>query len=103
MEELEGQRQVEIKTLREEKEQLEALILRQTAVISQLEQQLLKVSSNNTVLQNQQQKLLDTVNDLIHTITLGTHRGGSAQQRTTIMTHLKIQQSYYKCTAKSIS
>lgn len=74
VEELEGQRQVEIKTLREEKEQLEALILRQTAVISQLEQQLLKVSSNNTVLQNQQQKLLDTVNDLIHTITLGTHR-----------------------------
>ncbi|CAL9687968.1 unnamed protein product [Knipowitschia caucasica] len=72
VEEMEGQRLVELKTLREEKQQLEALLLRQTAVIGQLQQQLLKVSSNNTALHNQQQQLVDSVNSLIQSITVGT-------------------------------
>ncbi|KAA8583864.1 hypothetical protein FQN60_015072 [Etheostoma spectabile] len=72
--EMEEQRQVELKMLRDEKEQLQFLILRQTAIIGELEQQLLKVSSNNTVLQRQQQELLDTVNNLIHTISVGSVR-----------------------------
>uniref|UniRef100_UPI0037E994C3 angiopoietin-2a n=1 Tax=Semicossyphus pulcher TaxID=241346 RepID=UPI0037E994C3 len=71
---MEEQRQVELKMLREEKEQLQILIVKQTAIIGQLEQQLLKVSSNNTVLQHQQQELLDTVNNLIHTISAGSPR-----------------------------
>uniref|UniRef100_A0A673B4G5 Angiopoietin 2a n=1 Tax=Sphaeramia orbicularis TaxID=375764 RepID=A0A673B4G5_9TELE len=83
VEEMEEQRQVELKTLREEKEQLQVLILRQTAIIGELEQQLLKVSSNNTVLQHQQQQLLDTVNNLIHTISTGTARGESTLAITT--------------------
>lgn len=70
--EMEQQRQAELKTLKEEREQLQTLILRQTAIIGELEQQLLKVSSNNTVLQNQQQELLDTVNNLIQTISVGS-------------------------------
>lgn len=74
---IEDQRQVELKALREEKEQLQTLILRQTAIIGELEQQLLKVSSNNTVLQLQQQELLDTVNNLIYTISAGSVRGES--------------------------
>lgn len=77
---MEEQRQVELKMLRDEKEQLQFLILRQTAIIGELEQQLLKVSSNNTVLQRQQQELLDTVNNLIHTISVGSARGKSALQ-----------------------
>lgn len=77
---MEEQRQVELKILREEKEQLQTLILRQTAIIGELEQQLIKVSSNNTVLQHQQQELLDTVNNLIHTISAGSVRGESALQ-----------------------
>ncbi|XP_071377433.1 angiopoietin-2a isoform X4 [Centroberyx affinis] len=72
MGEMEQQRQVELKTLRDEKEQLQALIQRQTAIIGELEQQLLRVSSNNTALQHQQQELLDTVNNLIHTISATT-------------------------------
>ncbi|XP_078129451.1 angiopoietin-2a [Sander vitreus] len=80
VEEMEEQRQVELKMLRDEKEQLQLLILRQTAIIGELEQQLLKVSSNNTVLQRQQQELLDTVNNLIHTISVG-----SARESKTIM------------------
>lgn len=70
--EIERQRQVEHKTLREEKEQLQSLILRQTAIIGELEQQLLKVSSNNSVLHHQQQELLDTVNSLIQTLSPGS-------------------------------
>lgn len=77
---MEVQRQMELKMLQDEKEQLQSLILRQTVIIGELEQQLLKVSSNNTVLQHQQQELLDTVNNLIHTIAVGSARGESALQ-----------------------
>lgn len=77
MEDLEEQRQVELKMIREEKEQLQTLILKQTAIICELEQQLLKVSSNNTLLQHQQQELLETVNNLIHTISAGSAQGES--------------------------
>lgn len=77
---MEEQRQVELKMLQEEKEQLQTLIQRQTAIIGELEQQLLKVSSNNTVLHRQQQDLLETVNNLIHTISVGSARGESALQ-----------------------
>ncbi|KAM4607027.1 angiopoietin-2a [Polymixia lowei] len=72
MGDMEDQRQVELKTLREEKEQLQTLIQRQTAIIGKLELQLLKVSSNNTALQRQQQELLETVNNLIHTLSVTT-------------------------------
>lgn len=69
---MDEQRQVELKIFQDEKEQLQTLVLRQTAVIGQLEQQLIRVSSNNTALQRQQQELLDTVNNLIHSISLGS-------------------------------
>lgn len=72
---IEERRQVELKMFREEKEQLQTLILRQTAIIGELEQQVLKVSTNNTTLQHQQQELLDTVNNLIQTISAGSARG----------------------------
>ncbi|KAM7408834.1 hypothetical protein PAMA_002519 [Pampus argenteus] len=72
--EMEEQRQVELKMLREEKEQLQTLIEKQTVVIGELEKQLLKVSSNNTFLHHQQQELLDTVNNLINTLSVGTAR-----------------------------
>ncbi|KAK7930780.1 hypothetical protein WMY93_007175 [Mugilogobius chulae] len=93
VEEMEGQRQVELKTLREEKQQLEALLLRQTAVIGQLQQQLVKVSSNNSVLHNQQQQLLDSVNSLIHSIAMGT----LAETKTAMMKD--IPTTYTDCAA----
>lgn len=77
MQQMEEQRQVELKALEKEKEQLQTLIVRQTAVIGELEQQLLKVSSNNSVLHLQQQELLDTVNNLIYTLSAGSAQGGS--------------------------
>ncbi|XP_017268213.1 angiopoietin-2a [Kryptolebias marmoratus] len=72
VQQMEEQRQVELKALQDEKEQLQTLILRQTAIIGELEQQLLKVSSNNSVLHHQQQELLDTVNNLIYTLSAGS-------------------------------
>jgi small-conductance mechanosensitive channel len=74
--EMEEQRQVELKTLKEEKEQLSTLVLRQTAVIEELEQQLLRATTNNSALQRQQQELLETVNNLINTISIPTGGGG---------------------------
>lgn len=72
---MEEQKQVDLKALQDEKEQLETLILRQTAIIGEMEEQLLRVSSNNTFLQQQQQELLDTVNGLIQTISAGSVPG----------------------------
>lgn len=72
---MEEQKQVALKTLQDEKEQLETLILRQTAIIGEMEEQLLRVSSNNTFLQQQQQELLDTVNGLIQTISAASVPG----------------------------
>lgn len=72
---MEEQRKVGLKMLQEEKEQLQTLIQRQTAVIGELEQQLLRASSNNSALQRQQQELLETVNKLIYTISVPTPRG----------------------------
>uniref|UniRef100_A0A8C5HAC1 Fibrinogen C-terminal domain-containing protein n=1 Tax=Gouania willdenowi TaxID=441366 RepID=A0A8C5HAC1_GOUWI len=80
MEDMKGQSQVEMKMLQDDKEQLQTLILKQTAVISELEQQLLKVSSNNTVLHHQQQELLETVNNLISTISAGLVTGESSAE-----------------------
>ncbi|KAF7221332.1 angiopoietin-2a [Nothobranchius furzeri] len=80
VQEMEDQRVVELKALQEEKEQLQTLILRQTAIIGEMEQQLLKVSTNNSVLHNQQQELMETVNNLIYTLS-----AGSAEETNTVM------------------
>ncbi|XP_062375993.1 angiopoietin-2a [Sardina pilchardus] len=72
VEEMEEQRLVELKGLREEKEQLKQLVQRQTSVIQQLEQQLVHATSNNSALQQQQQELLDTVNNIIDSISTST-------------------------------
>ncbi|KAG7462759.1 hypothetical protein MATL_G00188160 [Megalops atlanticus] len=72
VEEMEEQRQTELKALKEEKEQIQELVLRQTSVIKELEKQLHSASSNNSALQQQQQELLDVVNNLISTMTVPT-------------------------------
>ncbi|KAJ8417961.1 hypothetical protein AAFF_G00136700 [Aldrovandia affinis] len=72
VEEMEEQRQMELKGVKEERVQLQQLVLRQTAIIKQLEQQLNSASSNNSALQRQQQELLETVNNLISTIAVPT-------------------------------
>ncbi|XP_059928616.1 angiopoietin-2a [Gadus macrocephalus] len=68
---MEQQRQLELKTVQREKEQLQTVIAGQTAIIGELQHQLLHVSSNNTALQRQQQELLDTVNSLAQSFSAG--------------------------------
>ena len=80
--EMEQQRQLELQTVQREKEQLQAVIAGQTAIIGELRHQLLHVSSNNTALQRQQQELLDTVNNLAQSFSAGPVQGGcTARQR----------------------
>lgn len=86
VEDMEGQRQAELKSLQEEKEQLKSLVEKQTGIIEDLKQQLQRSSEDNTVLQQQQHELAETVNNLIQSISSPTRewapqRRGQASQR----------------------
>lgn len=72
VEDMEGQRQAELKSLQEEKEQLKSLVEKQTGIIEELKQQLQRASEDNTVLQQQQHELAETVNNLIQSINTPT-------------------------------
>lgn len=56
----------ELNTLKEEKENLQGLVLRQSYIIQELEKQLNKATNNNSVLQKQQLELMDTVHSLVN-------------------------------------
>lgn len=71
MEEMEGKRNTELDNLKEEKEELKKLVEKQTSIIKEMEQQLVRASSDNSAMKQQQQELTNTVNNLIHTISLG--------------------------------
>lgn len=62
---MEERHKEELATLKEEKENLQSLVTRQSYVIQELEKQLNKAMSNNSVLQKQQLELMDTVHTLI--------------------------------------
>ncbi|KAF4798105.1 Angiopoietin-1 [Turdus rufiventris] len=63
--EMEERHKEELATLKEEKENLQSLVTRQSYVIQELEKQFNKAMSNNSVLQKQQLELMDTVHTLI--------------------------------------
>lgn len=69
---MEGQRQAELKSLQEEKEQLKKLVEKQTGMIEELKLHLQRASEENTALQQQQHELAETVNNLIQTINIPT-------------------------------
>ncbi|KAF2981924.1 hypothetical protein EK904_011878, partial [Melospiza melodia maxima] len=71
--EMEERHKEELATLKEEKENLQSLVTRQSSIIQELEKQLNKATSNNSVLQKQQLELMDTVHTLI---TLCSKEGG---------------------------
>ncbi|KAM9494087.1 angiopoietin-1 [Clarias gariepinus] len=66
MQEMEARHREELEVLREEKSNLQALVVRQSGVILDLEAQLGKASGNSTVLQKQQQDLMNTVHSLLN-------------------------------------
>ncbi|KAK2095408.1 hypothetical protein P7K49_026824 [Saguinus oedipus] len=59
----------ELDTLKEEKENLQSLVTRQTYIIYELEKQLSRATTNNTILQRQQLELMDTVHNLFNLCT----------------------------------
>ncbi|XP_055482675.1 angiopoietin-1 [Psammomys obesus] len=63
--EMEGKHKEELDTLKEEKENLQGLVTRQTFIIQELEKQLTRATTNNSVLQKQQLELMDTVHNLV--------------------------------------
>lgn len=71
--EMEGKHKEELDTLKEERENLQVLVTRQTYIIQELEKQLNRATNNNSVLQKQQLELMDTVHNLVN---LCTKEGG---------------------------
>lgn len=70
---MEGKHKEELDTLKEERENLQILVTRQTYIIQELEKQLNRATNNNSVLQKQQLELMDTVHNLVN---LCTKEGG---------------------------
>ncbi|KAH0502547.1 Angiopoietin-1 [Microtus ochrogaster] len=75
--EMEGKHKEELDTLKEEKENLQSLVTRQTFIIQELEKQLTRATTNNSVLQRQQLELMDTVHNLV---SLCTKEGASLKE-----------------------
>ncbi|KAM3928378.1 angiopoietin-1 [Leptodactylus fuscus] len=63
--EMEVRHKVELDTLKTEKETLQGLVSRQNYIIQELEKQLTKATTNNSMLQKQQMELMDTVHNLV--------------------------------------
>jgi small-conductance mechanosensitive channel len=70
---MEGKHKEELDTLKEERENLQGLVTRQTYIIQELEKQLNRATTNNSALQKQQLELMDTVHNLVN---LCTKEGG---------------------------
>ncbi|XP_055970010.1 angiopoietin-2 [Sorex fumeus] len=62
---MEGQHVLQLRSLREEKDQLQVLLSKQSSVIEALEKQLASATVNSSVLQKQQHHLMDTVHGLL--------------------------------------
>lgn len=63
--EMEERHKEELDTLKEEKGNLQVLVSRQTYIIQELERQLTKATTNNSIMQKQQLELMDTVHSLV--------------------------------------
>uniref|UniRef100_A0A673ADN0 Angiopoietin-1 n=1 Tax=Sphaeramia orbicularis TaxID=375764 RepID=A0A673ADN0_9TELE len=64
--EMEMRHREELETLKQEKGSLQTLVGRQSGVIRELEAQLSRATGNSTVLQRQQQEMMDTVHNLLN-------------------------------------
>ncbi|XP_018423107.1 PREDICTED: angiopoietin-2 isoform X7 [Nanorana parkeri] len=59
----------QLQSMKEEKDKLQTLVLRQNSIIEDLEKQLMTASSNNSMLQKQQHDLMETVHNLLTRMT----------------------------------
>ncbi|XP_064304009.1 angiopoietin-2 isoform X3 [Phalacrocorax carbo] len=63
--EMEDKHTLQLKSIKDEKDQLQVLVSRQTSIIEELEKQLVTATVNNSVLQKQQHDLMETVHNLL--------------------------------------
>ncbi|XP_059586246.1 angiopoietin-2 isoform X4 [Alligator mississippiensis] len=63
--EMEDKHTLQLQSIKEEKNQLQALVSRQNSIIEELEKQLVTATVNNSVLQKQQHDLMETVHNLL--------------------------------------
>lgn len=59
---------VQLRSIKEEKDQLQVLVSKQNSIIEELEKQLVVATVNNSVLQKQQHDLMETVHNLLTVI-----------------------------------
>lgn len=62
---MEDKHSVQLQSMREQKDQLQVLVSKQSSVIDELEKKLVTATVNNSVLQKQQHDLMETVNSLL--------------------------------------
>ncbi|XP_058691512.1 angiopoietin-2 isoform X2 [Poecile atricapillus] len=63
--EMEDKHMLQLKSIKDEKDQLQVLVTRQNSIIEELEKQLVTATVNNSVLQKQQHDLMETVDSLL--------------------------------------
>lgn len=63
--EMEDKHTLQLKSIKDEKDQLQVLVDRQNSIIEELEKQLVTATVNNSVLQKQQHDLMETVHNLL--------------------------------------
>lgn len=62
---MEDKHMLQLKSIKDEKDQLQVLVARQNSIIEELEKQLVTATVNNSVLQKQQHDLMETVHSLL--------------------------------------
>eukprot|EP00079_Xenopus_tropicalis_P036066 XP_017949837.1 PREDICTED: angiopoietin-2 [Xenopus tropicalis] len=62
---MEDKHTAQLQTIKEEKDKLQDLVLKQNTIIEDLEKQLVTASANNSFLQKQQHDLMETVHNLL--------------------------------------
>lgn len=62
---MEDKHTLQLKSIKDEKDQLQVLVARQNSIIEELEKQLVTATVNNSVLQKQQHDLMETVHNLL--------------------------------------
>ncbi|XP_007904930.1 angiopoietin-2b isoform X1 [Callorhinchus milii] len=69
--EMEGKHDVELQSIKAEKVEMQQLLVKQSAVMGELERQLSTATHNNSLLQQQQMMLMDTVHNLLKMVSHG--------------------------------
>lgn len=62
---MEGKHSEQLQSMKEQKDQLQVLVSKQSSVIDELEKKLVTATVNNSLLQKQQHDLMETVNSLL--------------------------------------